>query len=233
MILGIDTSSALTSAAVLDGAEVRAYAEHDDPRRHGEILAVLIDQVLADGGHPPIELIACGVGPGPYTGLRVGLATAVALGLAWQVPVHGVCSLDARAAALAPTAHSAFVVASDARRREVYWAQYAPDGNRTGGPFVGRAEDIDPGIRHLPWSGDGAALAGPAVAFTGDATRVSAVEVARLVQCLIGAGEPVGPVVDALAAHGTDDGSTAARLAGHRLLPPVPLYVRRPDTMGG
>ncbi|MBU6244515.1 MAG: tRNA (adenosine(37)-N6)-threonylcarbamoyltransferase complex dimerization subunit type 1 TsaB [Actinomycetales bacterium] len=233
MILGIDTSSARTSTAVLDADRVVAYAEHDDPRRHGEVLAGLVQQVLADAGHPSIDRIACGVGPGPYTGLRVGIATAVALGLAWQVPVHGACSLDARAASLASTARTAFVLASDARRGEVYWAQYTADGTRLDGPFVCRARDIDPDIRDWPWSGEGAALAGEAVAFTGDATRPTAVDVARLVQRLVSQGEPVGPVVESLAAHGTDDGSTAARLAGHRLLPPVPLYVRRPDAMGG
>ena len=106
MILGIDTSSALTSAAVLDGAEVRAYAEHDDPRRHGEILAALIDQVLADGGHPPVELIACGVGPGPYTGLRVGIATAglqvTAHFLLREVRAIEMHALDGRAIAVLP-----------------------------------------------------------------------------------------------------------------------------------
>lgn len=233
MILGIDTSSSLTSAAVIDGDRIVGYAEHDDPRRHGEVLAVLLERVLADCGRAPIDLIACGVGPGPYTGLRVGIATAVALGLAWQVPVHGTCSLDARAAAMASSSPTDFVLATDARRHEVYWAQYAPDGTRLDGPFVGRAQAIDQAIREWPWSGEGAALAVPAVAFTGDATRPTAVDVARLVQRLVNQGEPVGPAVDARAAHGTDDGSTAARLAGHRLLPPLPLYVRRPDAMGG
>ena len=233
MILGIDTSSALTTVAVLNDDQVLASAQHDDARQHGEVLAVLIEQVLAQVGTGPIDGIACGVGPGPYTGLRVGLATAAALGLAWQVPVWGACSLDALAHRLAADQAGPFVVASDARRREVYWAAYDSDGIRQAGPFVGPAAAVDEPTRHLRWFGEGAALAADAVHFTGDGSRPTATDVAHLVRSLVAGGEVVDSQVPGLSAHGTDDGSTAAALAGRRLLPPMPLYVRRPDAVGG
>lgn len=238
MILGIDTSSALTSVALVDAGRTLAYAEHDDARQHGEVLALLVERVLGQGDGLGVRCIACGVGPGPYTGLRVGVATATALGLAWQVPVHGVCSLDALADRLAKgsrgeNATSPFVVASDARRREVYWARYDLDGSRVAGPHVGRADELDLTLRQQPWMGEGAALAADAVNFTGDADRPTAADVAALVERLVAGGEPVGPQVGQLATHGTDDGGTATALSGVRLLPPTPLYVRRPDAMAG
>lgn len=231
MILAIDTSSALTSVAILDDDQVVSEAEHVDARSHGEVLAGLVRQVLRDADRP--ALIAIGVGPGPYTGLRVGVATAAALGLAWQVPVLGACSLDALALRLANHVTGPFVVASDARRREVYWARYAADGSRLQGPHVGPAGQVDQAIRQEPWSGEGAAMSRDVVAFTGCEARTTGADVARLVQHALVAGESVGPAIGGLAAHGTDDGSTADQLAGHRLLPPVPLYIRRPDAMGG
>jgi len=233
MILGIDTSSSLTSVALLEGVQVIAHAEHDDARQHGEVLASLVARVLDQAGNTRPQQIACGVGPGPYTGLRVGIATAIALGLAWDIPVLGTCSLDALANRYASGASGRFVVASDARRREAYWAAYDSRGIRIWGPHVGRVADLEQEVRGWPWVGEGAAQAADAVAFTGDASRPTAQDVARLVQSLLQAGEAMGPAVLGTSAHGTDDGSTATELAGHRLLPPVPLYVRRPDAMGG
>lgn len=233
MILGIDTSSALTSVAIIEGEVTVASAEHDDPRQHGEVLASLVEQAMTQAGGPAISEIACGVGPGPYTGLRVGIATANALGLVWQVPVYGVCSLDALASRLASGATEPFVVASDARRREAYWAVYDVQGYRLAGPFVGVVAEVANQTRSRPWMGEGAQLASECVAWTGDGSRPTGVDVARLVRCLLLANETRGPEVQALSAHGTDDGSTARQLAGSRLLPPVPIYVRRPDAVGG
>ena len=92
MILAFDTSSALTSVAVVDGDEVVAEASHLDARRHAEVMSPLLVTVIAGIDRARIDAIACGVGPGPYTGLRVGIATALAVGLAWEIPVHGICS---------------------------------------------------------------------------------------------------------------------------------------------
>src|SRR5512133_2504875 len=101
-------------------------------------MAPLLADVIAGVDTARIDAIACGVGPGPYTGLRVGIATALAVGVAWQVPVHGICSLDAVAAAaldVAP-APDGLCIALDARRKEVYWARYSGLGQRLDGPRV-------------------------------------------------------------------------------------------------
>ena len=98
MTLALDTASAWSTVAVVDGDVVVAEAEHHDPRGHAEVLATLVAQVIARAGESRIDVIACGVGPGPYTGLRLGVTTAQVLGLAWLIPVVGICSLDAIAA---------------------------------------------------------------------------------------------------------------------------------------
>ena len=215
-ILAIDTSTdASTAALVLDDGRILTESVVDG-RRHAEELVPLLVR-LADP-LPPLRLIAVGVGPGPYTGLRVGIATANALGLALGVPVLGICSLNAIAAADAHD-HAAqggsglVVVTSDARRRERYWARYR-DGVREDGPHVDRAE----------------AITAPAGGRLVEGVRPSAVAIARLAERWQGdALAPIDP--SALAAHGQDDGSTARMLAGATFLEPRPLYVRRADAM--
>lgn len=228
MILAIDTSSAASSAALVDTGGVLAAAQQVDARRHAEVLAGLVEQVLA--GRTPAS-IAVGVGPGPYTGLRVGITTARVLAVAWQVPVVGVCSLDvlARDAVRGGLVHE-FVAASDARRREVYWARYDAGGERIAGPFVQRPADIDAAVRELPWVGEGAHLHADEVRCWPESPRYpDAGLLGELAAAWLAAGEvPAGAVTD-LARHGEDDGSTARQLVGHRLLAPLPLYVRRPD----
>ena len=96
-------------------------------------------------GRLDITAVAAGTGPGPYTGLRAGLVTARVLGSALGVPVYGVCTLDVVAAGVASTGTAAgqgFIVATDARRREVYWARYDADGRRLDGPAVGFPADV-------------------------------------------------------------------------------------------
>jgi tRNA threonylcarbamoyl adenosine modification protein YeaZ len=127
--------------------------------KHGEQLAPLIEEALRKAGASRTDVtgIGVGVGPGPFTGLRVGLVTARTLALVLQVPVHGVCSLDVLAIEAVDTGavDDEFVVATDARRKEVYLASYAPDGTRRHGPLVER-----PGAAatHLPVVGEGASL---------------------------------------------------------------------------
>jgi len=132
LLLALDTATSAVTVALHDGERVIAQESLVDARRHAETLTPMIASVVASAGHRPAELtdIAVGVGPGPFTGLRVGLATAVTLGLTLDAPVHGVCSLDALAHAVARSddAPTDFVVATDARRKEVYWARY----NRSG-----------------------------------------------------------------------------------------------------
>ncbi len=107
--------------------------------RHAELLTPAVRAVLADAGATMADLgaVVTGLGPGPYTGLRVGVVTAAALADARGIPVVGVCSLDAIGA-------GARTVVTDARRKEVYWARYGADGVREAGPAVDRPADLAP-----------------------------------------------------------------------------------------
>jgi tRNA threonylcarbamoyl adenosine modification protein YeaZ len=146
LVLGIDTSTQV-QVGLSDGERVLLSRTFDDPRRHVEQLAPLIHQTLAESGIEPAELtkIIVGVGPGPYTGLRVGIATARVLGQALSIPVRGVCSLDVLAAqwlrADQPPSGD-FMITTDARRQEVYWATYDTTGQRLAGPGVDRPSEL-------------------------------------------------------------------------------------------
>ena len=132
LLLAFDTATPAVTVAVHDGDRVLAQETTVDARRHGELLAGHIEKVLAKAGASPADLtaIVAGIGPGPYTGLRAGLVTARVLGGALGIAVHGVCTLDVIAAdAAAAAAGREFLVATDARRREVYWARYSPAGS--------------------------------------------------------------------------------------------------------
>jgi tRNA threonylcarbamoyl adenosine modification protein YeaZ len=167
LVLALDTSSAAVIAAVVavDAGTVSVRAERADlvPRGHGEVLAGLIRACLAEAEIGPSDLaaIVAGLGPGPFTGLRVGLVTAAVLADSLGLPAHGVCSLDAMAAA---SGVADLLVVTDARRREVYWARYA-GGARVAGPAVdgpaqfavdgssavcGPGAELYPGVWDLP-----------------------------------------------------------------------------------
>jgi tRNA threonylcarbamoyladenosine biosynthesis protein TsaB len=152
LVVGFDTATPVVSVALHDGERVVSEASAADGRRHGELLAPMIAKVLAEAGASRTDLtaVAVGVGPGPYTGLRVGVVTARVLAAVLGIPVHGVCSLDVIAAAV-PRGRE-FLVATDARRKEVYWASYDAAGTRLEGPLVGRAGSI-PGAAGLAVSG--------------------------------------------------------------------------------
>lgn len=232
-MLAIDTSTAATSVAVLVEGVVVSEAMHIDARRHAEVLAVLIRQVLSEVPGRSIAVVACGVGPGPYTGLRVGISSARALGLGWGIPVVGVCSLDALAASIADegVGPADFVVATDARRREVYWARFTAGGVRVDGPHVQRPVEVAAEIRDLPWFGEVATVLDDPPVTQWNQRLPRARDVGLLAHRLLGSGATISEPVTAMAAHGTDDGSTARQLAGQSLLPPLPLYVRRPDAV--
>jgi tRNA threonylcarbamoyl adenosine modification protein YeaZ len=158
LLLALDTATPAVTVALHDGSAVVAETSVVDPRRHGEVLAVLVDQVLrkAGAGRGDLTAVAVGTGPGPYTGLRAGVVTARVLGSALQIRTDGICSLDVIAAQAAVAAEdSDFLVATDARRREVYWARYAGDGERVGGPYVDKPADVP---TDLPVAGEGAVL---------------------------------------------------------------------------
>ena len=209
LVVGFDTATPAVTVALHDGERVVSEAFAADGRRHGELLAPMIAKVMADAGASRADLtaVAVGVGPGPYTGLRVGVVTARVLGAVLGLPVHGVCSLDVIAAAVRPGRE--FLVATDARRREVYWARYDASGRRLGGPRVGRADSI-PGAAERPAAGNGAQLYPEAF---GEVTGPAYPDARTL--CAIVAGQ--------LAVPGAAPSPAAPLLAAE------PLYLRRPD----
>jgi tRNA threonylcarbamoyl adenosine modification protein YeaZ/ribosomal-protein-alanine acetyltransferase len=141
LVLALDTATPAVTAGVVeltdDDLARRSVHVTRDARKHAELLMPGVRTACADAGIAltDVEAVVVGTGPGPFTGLRVGMVTAAALGDALGVPVHGVCSLDAIAVDAAVSDGSLLVV-TDARRREVYWAAYSADGRRTDGPHV-------------------------------------------------------------------------------------------------
>lgn len=152
MVLAVDTSTDVRVGLARDG-QVLARRHVADTRQHLEQLIPQVRELLADAGVgiADLGLICVGLGPGPFTGLRVGIAAAQVLASVRGIPWHGVCSLDVVAAAAELDAEE-FVVASDARRKELYWARYAA-GVRAGEPVVSAPEDLP----HLPVIGPGVA----------------------------------------------------------------------------
>jgi tRNA threonylcarbamoyl adenosine modification protein YeaZ len=137
LALVLDTSSAAVTAGIVrfsdSSVTVLAQRVTVDARAHGELLAPSIRESLASAGvgMTDVQAVVAGLGPGPFTGLRVGLVTAAAITDALSIPAYGVCSLDAIADGVA----GSLLVAGDARRKEVYWAHYV-DGLRVGEPRV-------------------------------------------------------------------------------------------------
>ena len=146
LVLGIDTS-ATVCAGVAGAGVVLASGSVSDSRAHAEQLMPLVQRVLAEAGTglSELEAIAVGVGPGPFTGLRVGVAAATVLAETLGIPVRGVCSLDVLAVQAVEggvVGAAEFVVATDARRKEYYWARYDPSGRRLDGPHVSSPQDL-------------------------------------------------------------------------------------------
>lgn len=203
VLLSFDTATPLVTVAIHDGRDVVAERASELPMKHGEQLAPLIEAVIADSGlsRGDLTAIAVGVGPGPFTGLRVGLVTARTLGYVLQIPVRGVCSLDVIAVEAAETGavDGEFVVATDARRKEVYLAAYDDRGRRLKGPVVSRPAEV---ATDLPAAGEGARLYPEAFSRPVGPLRPSAGWLARVV---------------------TDERA--------QLVDPAPLYLRRPDAV--
>jgi tRNA threonylcarbamoyladenosine biosynthesis protein TsaB len=211
LVVGFDTATPAVSVALHDGQRVVSSAFAVDARRHGELLAPMIAKVMADAGAARGDLtaVAAGVGPGPYTGLRVGVVTARVLGAVLGIPVHGVCSLDVIATAACASAGASvggqeFLVATDARRKEVYWARYDAAGRRLTGPLVGAAAAI-PCAAELAVAGHGGPLYPEAFGQ------------------LIGPAYPDARTLCEIVAGRLQD------QAGPPLLAATPLYLRRPD----
>lgn len=219
--LGLDTSTPAVSVALAevtaDRVDVLAAGVVVDARRHGELLAGEIASALASAGVPAaaVGAVVVGLGPGPYTGLRVGVATAAAFADALGVAVYGVCSLDALAhearLVQAPDAgpHTAIAVAVDARRKELYWARYDAAGTRVVGPAVSRSAEL---VAHL---GPDDLLAGEGFALYPDAVSGH--------RLLAHPRHPGAGALLALAAARIRASAPADALA--------PLYLRRPDAV--
>ncbi len=214
LVLVVDSSTPAVTAALVEitpaDLALRAERRTIDARAHGELLAPQIDAVLAEAGVRPADLgaIVAGLGPGPFTGLRVGLVTAATMGQTLGIPTYGVCSLDA-------LGHAAIgaepvLVASDARRREIYWAVYHSRGERLAGPDVGAPAEV----------AKRAAALGITVAVGEGAQRY-----ADLLGLSVSV-EPAYPPAYALAELAAE--RIRAGAPGERL---TPLYLRRPDAV--
>ena len=140
--LALDTATPALTVGIVDSETGAVLAERSrtHARGHAEVLTPFLLECLAEAGLERTDLgaVVVGCGPGPFTGLRVGMATAAAFGDALDIPVYGVCSLDA----IAHGTSGDVVVVTDARRKEVYWARYA-DGARTAGPGVLKPADLE------------------------------------------------------------------------------------------
>ena len=132
--LAIDTSTSRTIVGVIEDGQVIFEKFHEGATDHGRALSELVSQALQSSA--PVNQVVVGMGPGPFTGLRVGISFAQAFALARGIPVIGVCSLDAIA-----VAESNYTVAVDARRKEIYWARYENE-IRVAGPHVSKPADV-------------------------------------------------------------------------------------------
>jgi tRNA threonylcarbamoyladenosine biosynthesis protein TsaB len=213
LLLAIDTSTSAIAVALHDGERVVAERSTIDVRRHTEHVAPGIVAVLEEAGRiaGDVTAVAVGVGPGPFTGLRVGMVTATVFAHARGIPVHGVCSLDALAheAAATGAVRDELVVATDARRKEVYWARYAvepADGGTRARRLTHPAVDYPATVADLL---DGAPVVGRGALLYPD-----------LLSPQVGPLDVSAGHLAAVAVRAMEDGTA---------LPVEPLYLRRPD----
>ena len=148
--LVIDTSTPRTIAALVVQEIVIWSGFHDGATSHGEALGKLIDEAKNESIFNSIDQIVVGMGPGPFTGLRVGIAFARTFAMAREIPCIGVISLDGIAGATSALAEmdSDFYVITDARRKEIYWAKYKKNGDRITEPAVAKIDQVD--FENLP-----------------------------------------------------------------------------------
>jgi tRNA threonylcarbamoyl adenosine modification protein YeaZ len=203
LLLAFDTATPAVTVAVHDGSDVVAQAAGEGTMAHGELLAPAIHAAMDDAGAAMSDLtdVAVGVGPGPFTGLRVGVVTALTLGSTLGLTTHGVCTLDILAAELTQegATEEEFLVATDARRKEVYWAHYR-GAERLDGPHVSYPADLAELHTGMPVVGRGATLYPDALTLLDGPLDPSAAALARAVVA-----------------------------SSVRELPLEPLYLRRPD----
>jgi tRNA threonylcarbamoyl adenosine modification protein YeaZ len=200
LLLAFDTATPAITVAVHDGERVVGEASGAGAMAHGELLAPAIRDAVAQAGATMADLtdVAVGVGPGPFTGLRVGVVTALTLGSTLGLTTHGVCTLDIVAADT--QVEGEFLVATDARRKEVYWARYGGGHQRLDGPHVATPAALAAQHPDLPTYGRGGLLYQEVLRVAGEAQDPRAAALARIVVA----------------------GTAQA-------LPLEPLYLRRPD----
>jgi tRNA threonylcarbamoyl adenosine modification protein YeaZ len=213
-ILAIDTALGAVSACVLDDEETDpdAFESIAMVRGHAEALLPLIDRVIArtGGGFASLERVAVTVGPGSFTGLRVGIAAARAIGIACEIPVVGVSTLAALAAPLIVAQGEEIIgTAIDARHGNVYVAAFARDGTVVIAPRIAPAREAALALcsGRVRLAGSGAALVASEAAGTGASIEI--------------AGESPVPDIVFVARLGL--------LADPLLAPPRPLYLKAPD----
>lgn len=226
LLLAIDTSTTAISVALHDGSGIVAEKTTLDARAHAEHLAPGIEWALASAGARPEQVteVVVGIGPGPFTGLRVGIVTGHTFAAALGIPVHGLTSLDALAhAAWLGGRRGDLLVATDARRKEVYAAQYVlddEDAMRVAGPLVDKAVSLPESWRELPTVGRGPllypeALPNPCTSF-------------EVIPDPQGPSNTSNQLLDVPAGALAD--LAVRRLAAGKQLDGIePLYLRRPD----
>ena len=228
-VCAIDTSGPATSVGFADPHGPGPVVTVEGARRHAEVIDEVFARALSAASGEAPQAVCVGVGPGPYSGLRVGVAFGVGLARAWSVPVVGLCSLDAIAWEIAElsapggsrgndgdTGHDGnsdpdreFVVTADAKRQEIYWARYDGKGNRVEGPQVTRRDDANFTV--------------PTV----DGMKPDPGRMAHCAALLLAADDGPVSVPQEWGPHGSD-GSAVGVPAG-ALLAPRPLYLRAPD----
>ena len=149
--LVIDTATSRTSVGLFDGAIPLFAGRHDGATEHGEALPRLVEGAIevARGAGREITQVVVGMGPGPFTGLRAGITFAKVFAHARKIPIAGVCSLDGIVSGVS----GEYIVATDARRKEIYWARYE-SGKRMGMPEVSLPDAVK--ALGLPVYGEGA-----------------------------------------------------------------------------
>lgn len=179
MLLAIDTSAGTSVALVADG-RVLAEADESGTRRHAEAIGALLREALREAGAAPHDVagVVAGMGPGPFTGLRVGIAAARAFAFGIGAPVHPVVSHDA----IAFGSRGRVLVVTDVRRREVAWSLYEPGVRRIEGPTLAdRGEGFDAVVARHP----GVPILDP--------PTVSAASLGLVAELLIADGRPLAP----------------------------------------
>lgn len=224
-VLAVDTATPTVCAAFVDTESGLVIERTElDPRRHVEFLTPFVRDVLSRAGVRPadLDLIVTGVGPGPYTGLRVGIVTARTMGLALGRPVVGVCSLDALARDAVLAEPRPVIAVSDARRREVYWAEYDATGTRVAGPLVTKPEVVrEPGLD----------VVGPAASHVlpdADDSSLRPAALAEIAVLALERGEQI-PTSTLSGEWSEQEGDGAGSVPLTTLLPALPLYLRHPD----